>query len=371
MPRVSSPLRPQWANISQEAFRTNYRRLTSLHDLAHFWGIPPSQLGYYASRVDKTPLYTTFRIPRRNGRDRQIEAPVRTLKFIQRLIHESLTRVYGPHPAVHGFRSGRSIVTNAQNHLGRRYVLNIDLVDFFPSITRRRIFGRLVAAPYSFNSKVANLIAGLSTNAYSRLPQGSPSSPVIANIVAAELDADLAKLCGLLYCRYTRYADDITISTSRSELSPQIARYPNARGTDQVVIGDELIDVIERHRFKINDRKSRLQSYWTRQLCTGLVVNGDHVSPPRSYTRRLRSLIDHWRKNGWQDAARVLSAKENRPLFDNREHLLNHVIGRIGYIKMCGGRMTRFPSDLNRLWHHYLRITRGLVVDYPMFRLSA
>ena len=349
MPRVSSPLRPKWASISQEEFRTNYRRLTSLHDLAHFWEIPPSQLGYYASRVDKTPLYTTFRIPRRNGRERQIEAPVRTLKFIQRLIHESLTRVYGPHPAVHGFRSDRSIVTNAENHLGRRYVLNIDLVDFFPSITRPRIFGRLVAPPYLFDRNVANLIAALSTNVYSQLPQGSPSSPVIANMVAAGLDADLADLCGSLYCRYTRYADDITISTSRGELSPQLARYPNALGTGQVVIGDRLINVIENHGFRINDRKSRLQSHWTRQLCTGLVVNGNRVSPPRSYTRRLRSLIDHWRKNGWQDAARVLNSKENRPLFQNRQALLNHINGRIGYMKMVRGPNDPIPQRLEQM----------------------
>ena len=338
MPNVSSPLRPQWATIPQREFRNNYRQLSSLHDLAAFWGIAPSQLSYYAFKIDKSLAYRTFRIPRRNGRERRIEAPKPTLKYIQRLIHESLTRVYGPHPAVHGFLPRHSIVTNAQNHVGSRYVLNIDLADFFPSITRKRIYGRLVVPPYSFDGRVANLIAALSTNAYSRLPQGSPSSPVLANIVAAELDADLTKLCRSFGCWYTRYADDITISVPRGALSPQLARYPNARGTGQVVIGDRLVDVIEDHGFRINDRKSRLQSYWTRQLCTGLVVNGDRISPPRSYIRRLRSLIDHWRKNGWQDAAQVLHSKERRPLFTDRQALINHVIGRIGYLKMVRGQ---------------------------------
>ena len=338
MPNVSSPLRPKWIDVRQPDFRINYKQLRSLHDLAAFWGLKPSQLSYYAFRIDKRLAYNTFRIPRRNGRTRQIEAPKPTLKYIQRLLHESLTRIYGAHPAVHGFLSKRSIVTNAQNHVGSRYVLNIDLEDFFPSITRKRIYGRLVAAPYSFDEKVANLIAALSTNVYSRLPQGSPSSPVLANIVAAELDADLAKLCGSLGCRYTRYADDITISNPRGELSPQLARYPNARGTGQVVVGDRLVDVIERHGFRINNRKSRLQSYWTRQLCTGLVVNGDRISPPRSYIRRLRSLINHWQKNGWQDAAQVLHSKEHRCLFTDRQALMNHIIGRIGYLKMVRGQ---------------------------------
>ena len=280
MPNVSSSLRPQWANIPQGKFRSDYRQLDSLHDLAAFWGLRPSQLSYYAFHVDKRTVYNTFHIPRRNGRQRRIEAPTPTLKYIQRIIHESLARIYGPHPAVHGFLSDRSIVTNAQNHVRSRYILNVDLADFFSSITKKRIYGRLVSAPYSLSKRVANLIAALSTNVYSRLPQGSPSSPVLANIVASGLDSDLANLCGSLGCWYTRYADDITISTSRREMPRQLARYPNARGTGQVVIGDRLLDVIERHGFRINDRKSRLQSYWTRQLCTGLVVNGDRISPP-------------------------------------------------------------------------------------------
>jgi RNA-directed DNA polymerase len=126
MAKVSPPLRPQWNNIPQDQFRNTFRQLQSLQDLADFWGLKPFQLSYYAFKIDKANAYTTILIPRRNGRDRRIEAPIRTLKFIQRLIHESLTRVYGPHPAVHGFRSGRSIITNAQNHTGRQFVLNID-----------------------------------------------------------------------------------------------------------------------------------------------------------------------------------------------------------------------------------------------------
>lgn len=338
MPNISSSLRPEWATISQEEFRNEYRNLSSLADLASFWKIPASQISYHAFHSDKSQAYNTFSIPRRNGRKRQIEHPSRTLKYIQRIVHESLTKVYGPHPAVHGFVSGKSIVTNAKNHLGRRYVLNIDLADFFPSITRKRIYGRLRAEPYSFNSTVANIIASLTTNTYGKLPQGSPSSPVIANIIVAEMDTDLAELCGSLNCWYTRYADDITISTSRTKMSPKIARYPNARGTGQAIIGDDLAKVIEKHGFQINDRKSRLQSYWTRQMCTGLVVNGNQPSVPRSYIRHLRSLIHHWKMNGWQDAIAVLQANEHRTSIDTRQKLENHVIGKIKYMKMIRGR---------------------------------
>ena len=323
-----------------------YRRLGSLHDLANFWGIAPSQLTYHAFRADKEYAYKTFLIPRRHGGERRIEAPGRSLKYLQRLAHESLTRVYGPHPAVHGFRSGRSVVTNAENHVRRRYVLNIDLEDFFPSITRKRIYGRLVVEPYSFNPSVANAIAALCTNAYLQLPQGSPSSPVLANIVAAGLDSELAYLCGSLGCWYTRYADDITISTLRHELSPELARYPNALGTGQVIVGDRLADTIEHNGFKINYRKSHLQSHWTRQVCTGLVVNGGQVSPPRSYIRRLRSLVHHWEKRGWQDATQVLNSRENRPLLHSRQQLMDHVLGRISYLRMVRGQDDQISQRL-------------------------
>ena len=157
-------------------------------------------------------------------------------------------------------------------------------------------------------------------------------------MVASELDADLTELCSRLYCRYTRYADDITISSSRREFPPQLARYPSAQGSGQVINGDSLTTIIERHNFLINHRKSRLQSYWTRQTCTGIVVNSDHPSPPRRYARNVRSLLDHWRKNGWEEAAQILSEKENRPLFQERDRLANHVLGKIAYLKMVRGQ---------------------------------
>ena len=338
MPGPASIIRPDWENLSQSEFRSRYQDLNSLRDLAIFLGLDPYQISYYAFHLNKQRAYKEFEIPRRNGGKRKIEQPVRTLKYIQRIIHESMMKIYGPHPAVHGFVAGRSIVTNAEQHLARKYILNVDLVDFFPSITRKRIYGRLTSAPYLLNSKVANMIASLTTNSVSSLPQGSPSSPVLANMVAAEMDSELAKLCSAFRCRYTRYADDMTISTSRGEMPRQLARYPKAQGTGQAIIGDALTDIIEKHGFQINHRKTRLQSYWTRQLCTGLVVNGNRPSPPRSYIRRLRSLIDHWEKNGWQDAAQVVSQRENRQLFNTRNELANHVIGRINYLRMVRGQ---------------------------------
>ena len=338
MGNVKGKLRPEWEELRYSEFLSRFRQLESLSSVAEFWDIAPTQIYHYAFRIDKNNAYSTFEVPRRNGRVRRIDAPVRTLKFIQRLIHESLSCIYRPHRAAHGFLTDRSIVTNAREHVGRQYVLNVDLADFFPSITRKRVYHCLIGEPYRLNRKVANLIAALSTNAYARLPQGSPSSPVIANMVASDMDVALATLCGELRCRYTRYADDVTISTLRNEMPPAIARYPNAQGTGQAILGDRLVAAIENNGFQINHLKSRMYSHWTRQTCTGLVVNGEKPSPSRAYIRRLRSLVDHWRKNGWEDAAQVLHEKENRILFDNRDKLLNHVRGRIGFVQMVRGQ---------------------------------
>ncbi len=346
MPNRSKPLRPEWTSIPQDEFRALYRQLSSRDELASFWGIPLHQLNYLLYHPDKSAFYQKFSIPRNNGRYRNIEQPDKTLKYIQRIIHESLSRVYGPHPAVHGFVQNRSVVTNAMNHLGRQYVLNVDLRDFFPSITAMRIYGRLTKEPYSLTPVIASVITSLATNAYMQLPQGSPSSPVLANMLAAEMDTELAKLCGNLGCRYTRYADDITISTMRDEMPPSVARYPNSLGTGQVILGEALITIIKGQGFEINERKSRLQSFWTRQMCTGLVVNGKSPSPRRTYIRNLKSLIHHWEKNGWQDAAKALHKGDNRINLVSREQLSNHIIGKLGYMKMVRGKGDRIVSKL-------------------------
>lgn len=338
MATISSPLRPKWQDVPQDAFRQIYREIYTHHDLAALWEVRPRQITYYALKANKDRLYTSFEAPRRRGTPRKIEVPSPTLRYLQRLIHESFTRIYGPHPAVHGFRTGRSIVTNAENHLNRKYVLTLDLLDFFPSITRPRIFGRLTTSPYDFQPRIANVIASLATNSLDTLPQGSPCSPIISNMIVAELDAELARFAASKHCHYTRYADDITISTKRQHLSPEIAKYPNSRGTGQAILGDGLMSIIERHGFRVNHRKTRLQSDWTRQVCTGLIVNGQTVAVPRAYVRRLRSLIHHWTKYGWEDAASVLAVEKGRPTFKERGQLVNHVQGRLDYLRMVRGQ---------------------------------
>ena len=337
MIRRPSELSTKWNEISEEEFRTIFQSFTSLRDLAEFWETRADELYFFAYRVDKSRAYKSFSVPKRNGGVRQVSSPVHRLKYLQRLLHESLAKIGGESGAVHGFVKGKSIVTNASNHAARNYVLNLDLEDFFPSITRERIYGRLRRGPYILEPKIAHLIASLATDSESRLPQGSPSSPTIANAVASRLDSDMIRLCRSYGCWYTRYADDITISTSRNRLAWQIARYPSTRGTIPVVLGDALVDVIEDNGFRVNHTKTRLQYKSSRQMCTGLIVNTDRVSPPRKYIRKTRSTLHHWSVGGWNEAGGVVTSKENRRRFDDRLAFTNHVKGKINYIGMARG----------------------------------
>lgn len=337
MPKVKAWLRPQWKDIDRDDFLEIYRSLKTWQDLAEFWGVPPKQIAYYSFHADKAGLYSSFPLARKYGGHRKIEVPSATLRYLQRLVHESLSRIYRPHQAVHGFVEGKSVLSNAECHLSSRYVVTLDLESFFASITGQRVQKRLEAEPYGLSSKVANAIVSLATNPVGALPQGSPSSPIISNIIASQLDSDLSAFVSPYRCRYTRYADDITISTRRETLSPQIARYPSTQGTGQAVLGDRIVGIVTNNGFNVNHRKTRVRSHWTRQMCTGLVVNGDRVSVRRSYVRGLRSLIYSWTKCGWSHAASVLAARTGKTAFDERVKLLNHVRGKVDYVGMVRG----------------------------------
>lgn len=337
MPSAGRSLRLDWTEQADDVFARHFTKLTTAQQLSAFWETPLRQLNYYAFHAPSRIAYKSFFITRRNGNTREIEAPNPSLKRIQRLIHESLSKLYRPPKEVHGFVPGCSIVTNAKVHLGRKYVLRLDLEGFFPSIERKRIIGRLRSRPYGISDDISNIIGHLATNEREALPQGSPSSPVIANIMARPLDQKLAQMCRKLRCRYTRYADDITISTNQEEFPVEIARYPKAFGTDEVVIGEVVVDAIEEFGFKVNQSKSRLRDRKSRQMATGLVLNGSKPTPTKDYIRRLRALVYNWERYGWEHAAHKLAQGERRQLIEDAEAFRAHVLGRINYLKMVRG----------------------------------
>jgi hypothetical protein len=188
----------------------------------------------------------------------------------------------------HGFERKRSIITNANLHKRRRYVLNLDLENFFPSINFGRVRGFLIKDKhFSLDPAVATILAQIACHE-NELPQGSPCSPIVSNLVGHLLDSRLARFAKMHKCTYSRYADDITFSTSRKDFPPELA-FPVPGTPAAWQLGAELREKIEHSGFKINDKKTRMQFRGSRQVTTGLMVN-EKVNIRQEYWRKARQM---------------------------------------------------------------------------------
>lgn len=252
---------------------------------------------YYILRINEEPLYEEFTIPKKNGGMRNISAPNDHLKIIQKKLKRNLDMCYVAithnnfnKKLAHGFIRKKSIITNSQYHKNKRYVLNIDLKDFFPSINFGRVRGFFIKNKYfKLNEDVATLIAQIACY-NNQLPQGSPCSPIISNLLALSLDKYLFSLSKRYRFTYTRYADDITISTNLREFPKEIAYFNEEE--KKWFLGNKVIEVINNNHFNINFDKIRMQYKTSRQEVTGLVTN-KKVNIKRSYIRETRAMLDN------------------------------------------------------------------------------
>src|SRR5207249_1609329 len=119
---------------------------------------PYWQLDWIVRRSDPADRYAIAQIRKRRGGKRLILMPRGSLVIVQRKLLQVLSNVYRPRLCVHGFVTDRSIVSNAQTHIGRTWVLNVDLHDFFPTIHFGRVRGLFQAPPYSLPLEVATLL---------------------------------------------------------------------------------------------------------------------------------------------------------------------------------------------------------------------
>jgi S1-C subfamily serine protease len=277
-----------------EAARTTLRAITTRKALAQALGVPYPQLIYYVYRRSREAQYVVFEVPKRNGGTRSIAAPSLKLKAIQRAVSKLLGPAYNPKLAAHGFQTGRNVMSNATPHVRARAVLNFDLQDFFPTITFARIRGMLLAKPYLLCPDIATTIAQICTY-HDTLPQGAPTSPLIANMICGKLDGELSRYAKRAGAYYTRYADDITFSTRSHRLPNNVCQWDEAPRS--VVLADDLRRVIEGNGFQINARKTRLAAENARQVVTGVLVNR-FPNLPREFLNEVRAMLYAWRKWG-------------------------------------------------------------------------
>lgn len=234
--------------ITQQVKIDQFCNAKSLKDIATLLNFKAKNLSYILYHLEggREYQYDIFTIKKRSGGDRIIAAPTTALKEVQRRLNELLQIIYWERPSVHSFIKKHSIVTNAQRHKHKKYLFNIDLKDFFPSINFGRVRGLFIAGPYNLHEKAATVIAQIACY-NNQLPQGSPCSPIISNMICTMLDLQLQKLAKIERCIYTRYADDITFSTNVKHFPKKIGYLDN----EAIIVGDELKKIIKDNGFAI------------------------------------------------------------------------------------------------------------------------
>lgn len=243
--------------------------------------------------------YKTYKIPKKSGGKRKISQPSKKLKGLQSWILVNILNKIQVSPSCKGFRQGSSILENALPHIGSNTILNLDLKNFFPTITSNQVYN--VFKTIGYNKLIATVFTKICTYEET-LPQGSPCSPMLANLTAWTLDLRIQGYVGKRGISYTRYADDLSFSG----LNP----------TKVVKIIPMIKEIINDENFTVNHKKTRIASSARAKIVTGLIINEDSVGIGKQKYKELRAKIHHL----------------TLPHEQTNEKLLYHVGGWLSYL---------------------------------------
>jgi RNA-directed DNA polymerase len=283
-------------------------------------------------QVSKISHYKQFHIAKKTGGKRLISAPMPRLKAAQHWILENILQKVKLHEAAHGFVEKRSIVSNATPHLKAEIVVNIDLKDFFPTVHYPRVKGVFRSLGYS--EQIATVLGLICTESITdeitldgetyfvgggerHLPQGSPCSPAITNILCRSIDARLNGIAKKLGYTYTRYADDLTFSASGEAV----------KSVTKLLWG--VRKVIKDEGFRIHPDKLRIMRKGAKKEVTGIVVN-DKPGIDRAELKRFRALVFQVEKDGpkgkhWNNSRNLLASMRG---FANYTAMVDPVKGK-------------------------------------------
>ncbi|MBI5537636.1 MAG: RNA-directed DNA polymerase [Deltaproteobacteria bacterium] len=315
--------------------------LATPSDVAKALGITIRQLRWLCFHAEAAlkSHYVYFEIPKRTGGTRLLAAPHRHLAQAQRWVLDNILRRISPSEPAHGFVAQRSTVTAAAPHVGMDVVVNLDLKDFFPTITFPRVRGLFKSMGYSPAS--ATVLALLCTECprtpvdheglrywvaagERALPQGACTSPAISNLVGRKLDRRLVGMSTKMGWHYTRYADDLTFSAP--------AGHREAIG----ILLARVRHILQEEGFQLHPRKQHIQRAARRQQVTGIVVN-HKLAVPREEVRRLRAILHNARRTGL--------AAQNR---DDIPHFESWLQGKIAYVQMVDAELGRKLAEQYR-----------------------
>ncbi|KMT59096.1 retron St85 family RNA-directed DNA polymerase [Paenilisteria newyorkensis] len=275
-----SKLKENWTAMEIENYSSSLKKkgVPVIFDVEHFRRLLGLRSEDFYSILFKLEYhYHKLEIPKKIvGTYRQLLLPSIKLKYIQRWILDNILYTQSCITEVTGFIPGKSIVNNARPHLKQKYILKLDIEDFFPSIDEKRVFN--LFKNFGYTNRLARTLSRFCSYE-NELPQGAPSSPYIANLICRKLDARLTALCAKYALNYTRYADDITISGGRMVFK----------------LKKHIINIISDENFSINKSKIKLLTAGDRKKITGIIVN-EKLSVPKKVVRELRQEIYYIKK---------------------------------------------------------------------------
>lgn len=312
-------------------------------EVSRLFGIKLKMITYVLYKKGVENLYTSYDIPKKNGGTRVIYAPDSKLKKIQKKISEKLYEIHINYmnqekiesTISHGFEKNKGIITNAYRHKSKRYLVNVDISDFFSSFNFGRVQGYFhKSQEFGFSKEVSTIIAQLVCH-NGKLPQGAPTSPIISNLIFNIVDRRILTLTKKYKLYYTRYADDMSFSTNNKEFQKE------CKGFIQ-----ELTELLEKSGFMINHKKTRFVYYSSRQEVTGLTVN-NKINASRNFINQTRAMANQlYKKDNFQINGKdgTLDQLEGRFSFINQLDWFNN---RLEYKRTNKKKNKKYISDLN------------------------
>lgn len=262
---------PTLKSVYQSSNRPARGHDLSITDLSLVIGVSPRLLTSFIHAPQNH--YRKYEIGKRGGGKRTINSPRTFLKVVQYFILDYFLFRLQSHEICHSFQKSKSILTNSLPHINKNYVANIDIKDFFPSITQEMVISLLKRN--EFGEQLSKTISRIVT-LHNALPQGAPTSPIISNAILYNIDRDLMEFALPLGLSVTRYADDITISGDNKE------------NIIKAIVFIE--EALRRLGLLINDKKTRIASKGGQQKVTGIVVN-EVAQPPRKFRKQIRAMF--------------------------------------------------------------------------------
>lgn len=238
-------------------------------------GLSRDVIENYITFTDKH--YNTYYLPKKSGGKRIINCPGKNLKTIQRWILINYLDKLEVNKRANGFVKERGIKRNALFHLNKKYILTIDIKNFFPSITQKQVFETLNEhfKEKDFSLKIAKLCTY-----QRRLPQGAPTSPVLSNLVFKKIDDEIMQFCNSELINYSRYADDLTFSSDNKSSLQYLYKYLN--------------DLLYKNNFNINKKKTRYLSGKGKMSITGISINTGIPKVNSKLKRKVRTELHHY-----------------------------------------------------------------------------